>query len=474
MKKPSDVSQFLNEFVQEFKFLELNGLEVGKTKIFPRISKIICDAPAKAFILGVKGYHGCTKCIDQGEYINGRVTFQSLVSPLRTDDSFKNKEDDDFHLYNSPLENLNVGLVSNWTVVEFTKDDDYREISCIPNNWVFSKNDEVFSFWPKRNIRKHIKNATPPEKQWDVWPARVMLKNSVSYKEAISFEKKNEKVTESEGEEVRSKKRKRKAICLKDFITDVLEEEEDDQIPPPPKIIKAPPSPATTVPSRSLNDILSAKSYGDIATTSGDTLSVRSLERNNNDSPATLSLGSEVNTSPQDSLIITEPCNVDDQIVDKLNEIIRKTTRVEIMVKRLLQKISNDPTHTPLHNTDSISNTCIQPFTKYRLLCEYEERLKSGEDARKELDNIFRLCGGNSTKENIKRGLRRIFDDKLARKCSWLGRKNNFQVSNLIIMDVLKNAVRKNFPLLTDKIFELTVSTWLRQANLRFTRKLEK
>ena len=60
----------------------------------------------------------------------------------------------------------------------------------------------------------------------------------VSYKEAISFEKKNEKVTESEGEEVRSKKRKRKAICLKDFITDVLEEEEDDQIPPPPKIIK--------------------------------------------------------------------------------------------------------------------------------------------------------------------------------------------------------------------------------------------
>ncbi|XP_063913269.1 uncharacterized protein LOC135129930 [Zophobas morio] len=273
---------------------------------------------------------------------------------------------------------------------------------------------------------------------------------------------------------VRSKKRKRKAICLKDFITDVLEEEEDDQIPPPPKIIKAPPSPATTVPSRSLNDILSAKSYGDIATTSGDTLSVRSLERNNNDSPATLSLGSEVNTSPQNSLIITEPCNVDDQIVDKLNEIIRKTTRVEIMVKRLLQKISNDPTHTPLHNTDSISNTCIQPFTKYRLLCEYEERLKSGEDARKELDNIFRLCGGNSTKENIKRGLRRIFDDKLARKCSWLGRKNNFQVSNLIIMDVLKNAVRKNFPLLTDKIFELTVSTWLRQANLRFTRKLEK
>ncbi|XP_063908707.1 uncharacterized protein LOC135143793 isoform X4 [Zophobas morio] len=281
----------------------------------------------------------------------------------------------------------------HWTVVEFTKDDDYREISCIPNNWVFSKNDEVFSFWPKRNIRKHIKNATPPEKQWDVWPARVMLKNSVSYKEAISFEKKNEKVTESEGEEVRSKKRKRKAICLKDFITDVLEEEEDDQIPPPPKIIKAPPSPATTVPSRSLNDILSAKSYGDIATTSGDTLSVRSLERNNNDSPATLSLGSEVNTSPQDSLIITEPCNVDDQIVDKLNEIIRKTTRVEIMVKRLLQKISNDPTHTPLHNTDSISNTCIQPFTKYRLLCEYEERLKSGEDARKELmqfEKIFR------------------------------------------------------------------------------------
>ncbi|KAJ3655927.1 hypothetical protein Zmor_015034 [Zophobas morio] len=318
----------------------------------------------------------------------------------------------------------------HWTVVEFTKDDDYREISCIPNNWVFSKNDEVFSFWPKRNIRKHIKNATPPEKQWDDWPAR---------------RKKDETI----------------GVCdTKLAMTKSTQELNRNGII------------GLTSPLLMMStELLAAFTPYHVEV---DRLSVRSLERNNNDSPATLSLGSEVNTSPQNSLIITEPCNVDDQIVDKLNEIIRKTTRVEIMVKRLLQKISNDPTHTPLHNTDSISNTCIQPFTKYRLLCEYEERLKSGEDARKELDNIFRLCGGNSTKENIKRGLRRIFDDKLARKCSWLGRKNNFQVSNLIIMDVLKNAVRKNFPLLTDKIFELTVSTWLRQANLRFTRKLEK
>ena len=54
-------------------------------------------------------------------------------------------------------------------------------------------------------------------------------------------------------------------------------------------------------------------------------------------------------------------------------------------------------------------------------------------------------------------------------------KSNNMYVFIIFIdLKYILDAVRKNFPLLTDKIFELTVSTWLRQANLRFTRKLEK
>jgi hypothetical protein len=83
----------------------------------PIISKIICDAPAKSFVLCVKehtGYSGCTKCIQEGEFLNGRMTFPGIESTLRTDKSFQEKRDENYHKPNcaSPLERLGLGLVS--------------------------------------------------------------------------------------------------------------------------------------------------------------------------------------------------------------------------------------------------------------------------------------------------------------------------------------------------------------------------
>ena len=46
-----------------------------------KVSNIICDAPARAFVKAVKGhnaYHGCDKCTQTSEYIGNKMTFPEL------------------------------------------------------------------------------------------------------------------------------------------------------------------------------------------------------------------------------------------------------------------------------------------------------------------------------------------------------------------------------------------------------------
>ncbi|KAF0711585.1 DUF4806 domain-containing protein, partial [Aphis craccivora] len=70
-----------------------NGLIVNGTLISVNISNIVCDAPAKSFLLNVKNfnaYFGCTSCIEEGDYIENRVALIGTNAPLRTNETFRN------------------------------------------------------------------------------------------------------------------------------------------------------------------------------------------------------------------------------------------------------------------------------------------------------------------------------------------------------------------------------------------------
>lgn len=113
--KPADVNQYLSEFVTEFKHLQDNGFNICNKIVKIRASKLLCDAPAKSFVLCTKGHTGfysCTKCTQRGTFINNRLAFPYTNVNLRTDASFKNKSDTEFHKGTTPFENINIGLVS--------------------------------------------------------------------------------------------------------------------------------------------------------------------------------------------------------------------------------------------------------------------------------------------------------------------------------------------------------------------------
>ena len=81
----------------------------GRNHCF-KVDGFICDAPARSFILCVKGhsgYFGCTKCIKQGEYI-GRVVFLEHNAPARTDQSFRECQFEDPQLAQVLLNSFQV------------------------------------------------------------------------------------------------------------------------------------------------------------------------------------------------------------------------------------------------------------------------------------------------------------------------------------------------------------------------------
>lgn len=99
-EKPASANEFLQDFLNEAKEICANGIDVNGRNIPCRIEALICDAPAKAFVLNVKGHTGyssCTKCITEGEYVGNRMCFPQIDAPLRSDNDFIQKIDDSYH-----------------------------------------------------------------------------------------------------------------------------------------------------------------------------------------------------------------------------------------------------------------------------------------------------------------------------------------------------------------------------------------
>ena len=98
----------------------------GKEHSFDVDVIFVCDAPAKAFILGTKyfnTYGSCTKCKVQGHWAN-MVVFTDSNAPLRTDGEFRSQRDEDYHNNQTILTRLQVDLINNVML-------DYMHLVCL-------------------------------------------------------------------------------------------------------------------------------------------------------------------------------------------------------------------------------------------------------------------------------------------------------------------------------------------------------
>lgn len=98
--KPTNINSYMKQFVDEFLFLQNNGCEIDDKRYCIAIRCIICDAPARAFLLDIKGHTGfcsCHKCEVIGKEILNRIVFPGIKHRLRTDRNFRNRTASSFH-----------------------------------------------------------------------------------------------------------------------------------------------------------------------------------------------------------------------------------------------------------------------------------------------------------------------------------------------------------------------------------------
>lgn len=78
-EKPYNSNDYLKDFIEETKNLVNNGVEITNNLIKKVVIHTFCtDAPSKSFILNTKGHAGfysCTRCTEDGKYINNRMCF---------------------------------------------------------------------------------------------------------------------------------------------------------------------------------------------------------------------------------------------------------------------------------------------------------------------------------------------------------------------------------------------------------------
>ena len=97
--KPSDVNEYMSDFVNEARELQMKGFSYGGVQHHVEISSVVCDMPARAWvkcITGHTGYSGCDKCTQHGTFFKC-VTFPESNAPLRTDKSFFDMTDEKHH-----------------------------------------------------------------------------------------------------------------------------------------------------------------------------------------------------------------------------------------------------------------------------------------------------------------------------------------------------------------------------------------
>ena len=124
--KPNSVDDYMKEFIEEMQLLSVSGVSFSGVQYSVCIVSFICDAPARAFLKCTKlhnAYNACERCTTRGTW-DGRVIFDELNAPLRTDENFANSMYLDHQIGVSPLASLAVPIVTSFVL-------DYMHLVCL-------------------------------------------------------------------------------------------------------------------------------------------------------------------------------------------------------------------------------------------------------------------------------------------------------------------------------------------------------
>ncbi|XP_032690635.1 uncharacterized protein LOC116853610, partial [Odontomachus brunneus] len=107
----------------------------------------------------------------------------------------------------------------------------------------------------------------------------------------------------------------------------------------------------------------------------------------------------------------------------------------------------------PLESNDDL----IAPFLPMKTvegIKEFDIVLKTSDEAVTQFKQFLSKSGGNNGKDNIHRCLKKILTNECAMKCSWKGLRNNFIISNLYFIRIMKGEIILRYSIFTECEFD--------------------
>lgn len=98
--KPGHVNAFCDQFFNEVKKLQRDGIEISGRHFDFTIKCFICDTPARSFLkstIGHTGKNACERCTVEGERVENRTVYTSTDAEERTNASFRARTQPDHH-----------------------------------------------------------------------------------------------------------------------------------------------------------------------------------------------------------------------------------------------------------------------------------------------------------------------------------------------------------------------------------------
>ncbi|XP_060577087.1 uncharacterized protein LOC132734366 isoform X2 [Ruditapes philippinarum] len=126
--KPNSLNDYLSDFLQELEDIQQNGITHNSQHYQMKLRAFVCDAPARAFLKGIKGhtgYYACERCTVKGFWKGNRIVFISTNDhPSRTDTEFENRSYPDHQTSETPLVQFGIRCVTSFCL-------DYMHLVCL-------------------------------------------------------------------------------------------------------------------------------------------------------------------------------------------------------------------------------------------------------------------------------------------------------------------------------------------------------
>ncbi|XP_071630819.1 uncharacterized protein [Temnothorax longispinosus] len=166
----------------------------------------------------------------------------------------------------------------------------------------------------------------------------------------------------------------------------------------------------------------------------------------------------------------------DSNIKEKLDQILRMQAATNISLRNInqrLYKIEDAIKHKSTKSPVEINDNLIAPFLPLKTIEEikqFECLLRTSNEPVTQFKQFVSKTGGNNAKDHIYKCLKKLITNECAMKCSWKGFRNNFQISNLYSMKIMKKEITSHYTC-TESDFDNTTAEWLRFANQRNKRE---